>query len=108
MPKVRSSTSSAHGKPGQSAVVPQHGGHHYETSNVTGVCPHCGGEIQHWDLYADQPYLEAAASKYATRWRDKGGLEDLEKAITYLQKRLAIERLRARTAATQPVPPRTP
>jgi hypothetical protein len=76
----------------RSAVIPQHGGTHYEAN--TGLCPHCGGAIQHWDLYADAPYLEGMATKYITRWRAKGGVDDLEKAITALRKRLAIERLR--------------
>mgnify|MGYP003645278291 CR=1 FL=1 len=31
------------------------------------------------------PYLEATAIKYLCRWRDKGGLQDLEKAKHYIQ-----------------------
>jgi len=31
------------------------------------------------------PYLEATAIKYLCRWRDKGGLEDLDKAIHFIE-----------------------
>lgn len=30
-------------------------------------------------------YCEGTAIKYITRWRDKGGTQDLEKAIHFLQ-----------------------
>jgi hypothetical protein len=76
------------------AVVAQVGGDHYTKSS--GLCPHCGKEVQHWDVYADQPYLEGAATSYIGRWRDKGGLEDLRKAISFLEKRLRLEELKER------------
>lgn len=60
----------------------QVGGTHYQTS--TGRCPHCGGDIQHWDLYGAAPYLVGQVTKYATR--QKNGVEDLEKAMHFLQK----------------------
>lgn len=43
---------------------------------------------QHWDYVCDSGmhYLLACASKYVTRWRDKGGVQDLEKCCHYLQK----------------------
>jgi hypothetical protein len=31
------------------------------------------------------PYLEATAIKYLCRWRNKGGLEDLDKAIHFIE-----------------------
>ena len=31
------------------------------------------------------PYLEATAIKYLCRWRDKGGLQDLDKAIHFIE-----------------------
>jgi hypothetical protein len=31
------------------------------------------------------PYLEATAIKYLCRWRDKGGFEDLDKAIHFIE-----------------------
>lgn len=60
----------------------QVGGDHYTVA--TGVCPHCRGIIQHWDLYGDMPYLVGQVTKYATR--SKNGFEDLEKAMHFLQK----------------------
>ena len=59
----------------------QVGGTHYRTAP---------GGLGHWDycVIASVPYLEGCASKYLTRWRDKGGLQDLEKAIHYLERRL--------------------
>lgn len=57
--------------------VKQVGGTHYDR-----------GGLQHWDLMEayDVAYLEAVAAKYPVRWRDKGGVEDLRKAVTYLKK----------------------
>ena len=66
------------------AVVAQVGGTHY--GKCSGVCPHCGGEIQHWDLCARWPYLEAQVTKYIARWAEKNGVEDLDKAQSYLDK----------------------
>lgn len=62
--------------------VNQIGGNHYEKQ----------GEYQHWDLVGDCniPYFEANATKYLSRWRDKGGIQDLQKAATYLEKRIVI------------------
>jgi hypothetical protein len=31
------------------------------------------------------PYLEATAIKYLCRWREKGGIEDLNKAIHFIE-----------------------
>jgi len=87
-----------------SAVIQQVGGQHYAGSNA-GTCPHCGGEIQHWDLFADMPYLEGAATSYVPRWREKGGLADLRKAISFLQKRIALEELKLSKNTNSPVTP---
>ena len=56
----------------------QVGGNHYEA------------EVQHWDyaVRSETPNLEYAASKYVARWRNKNGVQDLEKAIHYLEKRI--------------------
>ena len=40
-------------------------------------------------------YKEGCVIKYVTRWRQKGGIEDLEKAKVYLN--WAIERVKKRT-----------
>ena len=77
------------------AVVKQVGGSHYERQGA--VCPHCGGKVQHWDLFASEPYLEGYASKYLMRWREKGGIQDLDKAISIIQKIKAIELLRTKS-----------
>lgn len=60
----------------------QVGGNHYR--DAVGKCPHCGGVIEHWDLYANFPYLVGQITKYVTRV--KNGLQDLEKAAHFLQK----------------------
>lgn len=57
----------------------QHGGDHYRRK----------GGYQHWDWVHDLrlSYHAGCASKYASRWRDKGvPVEDLEKAIHYVDK----------------------
>jgi hypothetical protein len=59
----------------------QHGGSHYK-----------GAKFQHWDLIAKNKigYLEGCASKYASRWRKKNGLEDLQKGVHYCDKILEV------------------
>ena len=54
----------------------QVGGRHYQT------------EYQHWDLaiVVQLQYLEGCATKYLSRWRQKNGLQDLEKALHYHEK----------------------
>lgn len=55
--------------------VKQVGGSHYRSS------------YQHWD-WAEEVglgYLEGCASKYLVRWREKGGVEDLKKALSYVR-----------------------
>lgn len=55
----------------------QVGGSHYKK-----------GKKQHWDIVDEYgvPYLEGVASKYPLRWREKGGIEDLEKTLHYIDK----------------------
>lgn len=71
--------------------VEQIGGSHYGKE----------GKYQHWDLMDDYnvSYLEGGASKYLTRFRDKNGVQDLEKAHSYIKKRLAA--LQAGKAGSQ-------
>lgn len=59
----------------------QEGGDHYRAP------------IQHWDyvLANGIPYLEAQVIKYLTRWRKKGGHQDLRKAKHFLDKLLEVE-----------------
>lgn len=55
----------------------QHGGDHYKKF-----------PYEHWDFVCDtgQHYLVGCATKYAARWRSKGGIQDLEKMVHYLDK----------------------
>lgn len=55
----------------------QPGGDHYKKR-----------KYQHWDFVCDtgMHYLLGCATKYASRWRDKNGVQDLEKMIHYLDK----------------------
>lgn len=59
----------------------QVGGRHYQTSRY-----------QHWDFASDiqMPYLLGCATKYLVRWPNKGGIQDLEKSMHYIEK--AIEK----------------
>jgi hypothetical protein len=54
--------------------------------------PHYASEYQHWDLAITIPlgYLEGCSTKYVARWRKKDGLDDLHKAMHYLDKLLEI------------------
>jgi len=60
----------------------QHGGNHYKRA----------GAIQHWDLCGKYKvgYFESAASKYVSRHDQKNGLQDLQKASHYIEKRLEL------------------
>lgn len=60
----------------------QHGGTHYK-----------GKSIEPWDYIAANNigFLDGNAIKYLTRWREKGGIEDLKKALHYVQKLIEVE-----------------
>ncbi len=49
---------------------------------------HYRSEYQHWDWVTDLqlPYVIGCATKYIIRWHRKGGAEDIQKAIHYLEK----------------------
>ena len=49
---------------------------------------HYRSKIQHWDyvLANDLDYFQAQITKYVTRWKNKNGLQDLEKAQHFLEK----------------------
>jgi hypothetical protein len=53
---------------------------------------HYASEYQHWDLAAIIPlgYFEGCSTKYVTRWRNKNGLDDLYKALHYLDKLIEL------------------
>lgn len=50
--------------------------------------------FQHWDMVAmfKLDYFQGQITKYVLRWRDKNGVEDLEKAAHYLEKYIAVEK----------------
>lgn len=60
----------------------QIGGAHYK-----------GKTIQPWDYITANGigYLEGNIIKYVSRWKDKGGVHDLEKARHYLDKLISLE-----------------
>ena len=49
--------------------------------------------IQPWDYIASNNlgYFEGNVVKYVSRWRDKGGVADLEKARHYLDKLIELQ-----------------
>ena len=58
------------------ALTKQVGGAHYKKYKIQPV-EFC---------YVNKiPYLEATAIKYLCRWEDKGGIEDLDKAIHFIE-----------------------
>lgn len=59
----------------------QIGGDHYKSK-----------AIQPWDFISSNNlgYLEGNIVKYVSRWKDKGGVQDLEKAMHYLQKLIEV------------------
>ena len=65
----------------------QHGGDHYKN-----------GGTEHWDLVERYGigYLEGCATKYVARWRKKGGVEDLEKALHYVDKLMELHQHQGR------------
>lgn len=71
--------------PMSEANATQHGGAHYRAK-----------PIQLWDYISANGigYLEGNAIKYLSRWRDKGGIEDLRKAQHYVQKLIEVETAR--------------
>lgn len=49
---------------------------------------HYGTKYGHWDYCkdAETPYLEGHATKYLVRWEKKGGIQDLEKSLSFVEK----------------------
>lgn len=57
--------------------------------------------IQPWDYITSNNlgYLEGNIVKYVSRWKDKGGIQDLEKARHYLYKLIEIQSAEPETGA---------
>lgn len=58
--------------------------------------------IQPWDFVAanNLGYFEGSAIKYITRWRSKGGIADIQKAIHFLEKLIELESVSKSNAFT--------
>ena len=65
-----------------SALDEQAGGHHYLDFAIQPV------EFIHKN---EIPYIEGNVIKYVSRWRDKGGLQDLHKAKHYINLLIEME-----------------
>lgn len=50
------------------------------------------GDFQPWDAVIawNLGYLEGTALKYIARWKDKNGIEDIKKAIHFLEKLVEV------------------
>jgi hypothetical protein len=76
-----------------STFVNQVGGDHYQKP------------IQVWDFVVANKigFLEGNVIKYVERWERKDGLKDLEKARSYIDKLIAVEKARLEANAQEPV-----
>jgi hypothetical protein len=81
--------------PDASANARQVGGDHYKKA----------GALQHWDIVAifELDYFQGNITKYVFRWRDKAGIQDLEKARHYLDKYIEIEKSRTLGTLTRDI-----
>jgi hypothetical protein len=70
----------------------QVGGQHYKRY----------GDLQPWDVVLQWKlgYLEGTALKYIARWRDKGGIDDIKKAIHFLEKLVEVNSPRSNTLSS--------
>lgn len=65
-----------------SALTKQEGGSHYKTLKIQPI------EYIHANSI---PFAEGSVIKYVTRWRDKGGIKDLEKARHFIDLLIELE-----------------
>ena len=81
IPMLETQTISIDSPSPASANAVQVGGGHYQSK-----------AIQPWDYIVSNRlgYLEGNVVKYVSRWQDKGGRQDLEKARHYLDKLLEV------------------
>lgn len=80
------------GKEASRPLQVQEGGSHYKALAIQPV------EYIHANGI---PFIEGSVIKYVTRWREKGGLEDLRKARHFLDILLDLETRATETAATE-------
>ena len=69
-----------------SALDTQVSGNHYKSLKIQPI------EFIHANGI---PFAEGSVIKYVTRWRDKGGLADLEKAKHFLELLIELEKKKA-------------
>lgn len=81
-----------------SALSKQVGGDHYKSKKIQPV------EYIHANTL---DFFQGNVVKYVTRWREKGGLDDLDKAKHYLELYIELETkaLEAKAASQQVAPP---
>lgn len=60
----------------------QEGGNHYKDKPIQPI---------EYNYHNDLPFIEGTVVKYVTRWRDKGGLQDIRKAIHFLEMLIELE-----------------
>ena len=60
------------------------------------------GDLQPWNVILawDLGYLDGTALKYISRWKDKGGITDLKKAIHFLEKLIEVTETSQQTVHT--------
>lgn len=54
---------------------------------------HYKGSVQHWDFAVEKfgrGYLKGQVTKYVCRWRKKNGVQDLDKAIHFMEKLIEV------------------
>ena len=63
------------------------------SANNTGPDHYKDKPMQPWDFIVanNLGYLEGNVVKYVSRWRQKGGVEDLRKAKHYIEKLIEVE-----------------
>lgn len=51
------------------------------------------GDLQHWDIveHFKLDYFQGQITKYVMRWRDKDGVQDLQKAAHFLAKYIELQ-----------------
>ena len=64
------------------ALEKQEGGNHYKGYSIQPI------EYIHAN---NIPFAEGSVIKYVTRWRDKNGVDDLKKAIHFLELLIELE-----------------
>jgi hypothetical protein len=54
-----------------------------------------GERMQHWDMVNEfeLDYFQGQITKYLFRWKYKNGVEDLQKALHYMEKYIEIAKL---------------